>query len=135
MQFWFYAKLSVILANALLLGQFAQAWDKRQPYETDIRIPLLIRGPGILPKSLSPLPVSLIDVAPTIFDMAKVDPAIERDGRSFYRDIAKESSAEVLVLEERNFLIEYWGEGGGRHIDQKCPWAGSTDLEVNISNI
>jgi N-acetylglucosamine-6-sulfatase len=28
-------------------GQFSLPYDKRQPYEFDLRIPLLIRGPGV----------------------------------------------------------------------------------------
>ncbi|EEC10043.1 sulfatase, putative [Ixodes scapularis] len=33
--------------NGYHLGQFSQPKDKRQPYETDIHVPLLVRGPGI----------------------------------------------------------------------------------------
>ena len=28
-------------------GQFSLPYDKRQPYEFDLRIPLLMRGPGV----------------------------------------------------------------------------------------
>ena len=29
------------------MGTFALTIDKRMPYETDIRIPMMVRGPGI----------------------------------------------------------------------------------------
>jgi arylsulfatase A-like enzyme len=29
------------------LGEFGMVMDKRLPYETDIRIPMIVRGPGI----------------------------------------------------------------------------------------
>lgn len=28
-------------------GEFGMLYDKRMPYETDIRVPLLVRGPGV----------------------------------------------------------------------------------------
>lgn len=109
-------------------GQFSQAWDKRQPYETDIRIPLLVRGPGIAPKQLAPLPVSFVDIAPTIFEMARIALPVPPDGRSFYRDITSPSPASPC---ERNALIEYWGEGGGTGVDPQCPWSGNQELKVS----
>jgi len=52
------------------LGTFALTIDKRMPYETDIRVPLLVRGPGIKGNSeLYDLVVN-IDLAPTIVEMA-----------------------------------------------------------------
>ena len=29
------------------LGQFNQQGEKRQPYDEDIRVPLIVRGPGV----------------------------------------------------------------------------------------
>lgn len=58
--------------NGYHLGQFAQAFDKRQLYETDIRVPFIIRGPNIKPKSLNNYPIALIDIAPTILDLAGI---------------------------------------------------------------
>ena len=31
----------------LLIGQFSMPYDKRQLYEFDIRVPLILRGPNI----------------------------------------------------------------------------------------
>lgn len=56
--------------NGYHIGQFAQAYDKRQPYETDIRIPFVISGPGITPKIVYEYPVALIDIFPSILTMA-----------------------------------------------------------------
>lgn len=56
------------------LGQFGLPLDKRQPYETDIRIPLLIRGPEIPPNSTSQAIVLNIDFAPTILNMSGIEP-------------------------------------------------------------
>ena len=35
------------------LGQFGLPYDKREPYEFDIRIPMMIKGPGITPGTVS----------------------------------------------------------------------------------
>lgn len=58
--------------NGFHLGQFAQGADKRQPYETDIRVPLVVRGPQVRQKSVSNSPVLLIDLAPTILELAGI---------------------------------------------------------------
>lgn len=56
--------------NGFHLGQFALGADKRQPYETDIRVPFIVRGPGVLAKATDGTPVALIDLMPTILDLA-----------------------------------------------------------------
>ena len=40
------------------------------PYETDLKVPLLVRGPGIEPNTTSTNVVTNIDLAPTILDLA-----------------------------------------------------------------
>ena len=52
------------------LGEFAMPIDKRQPYEFDIRVPFLFRGPGIPANTSSEVPVLMVDVAPTLLDIA-----------------------------------------------------------------
>ena len=47
------------------------AWEhQRTLYEEQIRIPLVVRGPGIAPGRREAAQVSLFDVAPTILDWA-----------------------------------------------------------------
>lgn len=51
------------------LGQFGMGFDKRQLYETDIRVPLLVRGPGVVANATSDAIASHVDLAPTFLDM------------------------------------------------------------------
>lgn len=56
--------------NGYHVGQFGQAFDKRQPYETDIRVPFVISGPKIQPKIVFDYPVALIDIFPSVLTRA-----------------------------------------------------------------
>ena len=53
------------------LGTYGLPLDKRMPYDTDIRVPLLIRGPDITNDLNQPANVVITtDLAPTILDIA-----------------------------------------------------------------
>ncbi|CAG9861995.1 unnamed protein product [Phyllotreta striolata] len=104
--------------NGFHIGQFGQPWDKRQPYETDLRIPLIISGPNISKKSLEEFPVSAADIAPTVLDIAGVPIPANIDGRSFKERLF---SSRKKLYNERIF-IEYRGEANAKSIDDDCPW-------------
>ena len=58
--------------------------DKRQMYESSIRIPMLAWAPGLIePGTNVDEMVANIDVAPTFLDLAGASPAMDMDGRSF----------------------------------------------------
>lgn len=105
--------------NGYHVGQFAQPFDKRQPYETDIHIPLLIRGPGITPGMRIDSAVSLVDLAPTILSWANVSIPSYMDGHSFHEMFLK--SPQKVPQVERSLLIEYWGEGNFETYNAQCP--------------
>mmetsp|Transcript_9881 Transcript_9881/g.10962 ORF Transcript_9881/g.10962 Transcript_9881/m.10962 type:complete len:511 (+) Transcript_9881:21-1553(+) len=65
------------------LGEFGMGFDKRQLYETDIRVPLLARGPGIKPGMKIDNMVVSVDWAPTILDMMGIAKPDIMDGRSW----------------------------------------------------
>jgi choline-sulfatase len=51
-------------------------------HDDAIRVPLLIEGPGIAPGSACDVPVGLQDLAPTLLDLAGLDPSPVMQGRS-----------------------------------------------------
>ncbi|XP_069022326.1 glucosamine (N-acetyl)-6-sulfatase (Sanfilippo disease IIID), b [Embiotoca jacksoni] len=107
--------------NGYHTGQFSLPIDKRQLYEFDIRIPLMVRGPGIKPNQTLKAPVLNIDLAPTILDISGVNlSSVNVDGQSFFSQMApslRNGTARPY------FLVEYNGEG---HLttDPSCPKLG-----------
>ncbi|XP_075218696.1 N-acetylglucosamine-6-sulfatase-like isoform X2 [Lycorma delicatula] len=113
--------------NGFHLGQFGFAWDKRQMYESDIRVPLLLRGPNIPKKKTRLTPVVNIDIASTILDMAGISISpVAFDGISFL-GVANGSDSDNR---SRSFLIEYQGESNENKnsIDPRCPWIYDNNL-------
>lgn len=55
---------------------------KMASYEGGLRIPFIVRGPGVQPGSLCATPINLVDLYPTFMEMAGVDadPGLKLDG-------------------------------------------------------
>lgn len=68
--------------NGFQLGEHRLKGGKDRPYEESIRIPLLMRGPGITASTVISDLVLNIDLAPTIAEWAGVTPTHTVDGRS-----------------------------------------------------
>lgn len=90
--------------NGYYLGEH-QLGDKRSAYEESIRVPLILRLPGIIEAgSTSDELVLNIDLAPTIIDLAlEQAPKSEMHGASL-----RPLFAEKLVPWRNAFLYEYW---------------------------
>lgn len=68
--------------NGFHIGEHHLPPGKGTPYEEDIHVPLIIRGPGIRPGITITQLVANIDIAPTILEMAHIDSVGFIDGRS-----------------------------------------------------
>merc|ERR1712062_119115 len=54
-------------------GQWRIGTSKQHPYETDIRVPFIIRGPGIEPgTNISTVLAGNVDLMPTMLDLAGI---------------------------------------------------------------
>lgn len=68
--------------NGFHLGEHGLPSGKGTAYEEDIRVPFMIRGPGIEPGTTVSQMTANIDFAPTVAEIAGVAPAFFVDGRS-----------------------------------------------------
>lgn len=118
--------------NGFHLGQNGQVSDKRQPYDTDIRVPLIVRGPNIPHKSVSNDLVALLDFGPTLLELADVqNKGNIFDGVSFASSLNKKSPRPVV--KRTKLLIEYWGEGTEQTFNPDCPWSAKDKLMVSVN--
>lgn len=69
--------------NGFHLGEHKIPSGKGTAYEEDIRVPLMVRGPGITPGTQVVQMTANIDLAPTIADMVGIHAPDFVDGRSF----------------------------------------------------
>ena len=95
------------------LGQLAMGFDKRQLYETDIRVPYLVRGPGVPAGAQRREIITHVDLAPTIVELATGSAPKDWDGRS-YAKLLKGTEPEAW---RPDALIQYFGESG---LPEKC---------------
>uniref|UniRef100_A0A8C2KE73 N-acetylglucosamine-6-sulfatase n=1 Tax=Cyprinus carpio TaxID=7962 RepID=A0A8C2KE73_CYPCA len=107
--------------NGYHTGQFSLPMDKRQLYEFDIRVPLLVRGPYIKPNQTSQLLIANVDLGPTILDIAGYNVnETQMDGMSFLPIMTGKGNSSTW---RSDVLVEY--EGEGRNIsDPACPLLG-----------
>jgi N-acetylglucosamine-6-sulfatase len=96
------------------LGTFRLSVEKFHFLENDIRVPFLVRGPGIPAGSTSPALVANIDIGATILELAGVAPAARpgADGQSFASAL-RGSGATSSAAQRDRLVIEYgsWGTG------------------------
>jgi choline-sulfatase len=77
-------------------------WGKSTLYEESARVPMILAGPGVKP-GVCATPVDLLDLFPTILDLAGIDPAPEmtdRPGKSLLRVAAEAPDPERPILSE-----------------------------------
>ncbi|XP_054480485.1 N-acetylglucosamine-6-sulfatase [Anoplopoma fimbria] len=107
--------------NGYHTGQFSLPLDKRQLYEFDIRVPLMVRGPNIKPNQTSQMLVANVDLGPTMLDIAGHDVnKTQMDGMSFLPVMEGKMNSSSW---RTDILVEYEGEGSTVS-DPACPLLG-----------
>jgi arylsulfatase A-like enzyme len=130
--------------NGFFFGEHRLIGGKFLAYEPATHMPFLIRGPGIKPDTSTGELTANIDIAPTVLDLAGVEPDKSVDGRSmvpFLRDPELRTRRPILFESfvqtndvEANGAIASSGEGDGGPPGGD----GSTDPkepEAGVSNV
>jgi arylsulfatase A-like enzyme len=81
--------------NGFFHGEHRVPDGKYLPYEPSIRVPLVVRGPGVAVDATSSALVSNVDLPATIIDLAGADPLRRLDGRSLVPVLADPSVGRV----------------------------------------
>jgi arylsulfatase A-like enzyme len=91
--------------NGFHMGEHRLTLGKQSAYEEDIRVPLIIRGPGV-PKGITREHIALnIDLAPTIATLSGASKTHHVDGRSLTKLFSNPPLPEKW---RQDFLIEAW---------------------------
>ncbi len=96
--------------NGFHLGQHRLRRGKNQVYEEDIRVPLIVRGPGVPAGVSLPHLVLNIDLAPTFAEMARTAPGHMVDGRSLAPLVVERAPPPEQWRQD--FLIEIYRPSG-----------------------
>jgi len=90
--------------NGFMHGEHRAKAEKVLLYEESIRVPLVMRGPGVPRQLADPRPVANIDIAPTIVDAAEATPRRVFDGRSLLPLLADRTAwwGRDILLENGN---------------------------------
>ncbi len=89
--------------NGLLLGEHRWQAGKVFPYEPSIKVPLIVRGPGIPADANREQLVANVDLTPTILDLADATPGRAQDGRSLLPLL---ETGDPTAVWDRGILIE-----------------------------
>jgi arylsulfatase A-like enzyme len=107
--------------NGFMHGEHRIRAAKVFPYEPSIKVPLIMRGPGVPAGLRTAAPVGNIDLAPTILAAARALPGRLEDGTSLFgqmADPAARSGRELLLEDGRGLrtVARYRGVRNDRYV-------------------
>lgn len=97
--------------NGFHVGQHRLPPGKECGYDEDIRVPLLVRGPGVPRGRVERAVTTHIDLAPTILQMAGLGPRPDFDGAAIPLGVEEkeEPAAGAPKKRHEHVAVEYWG--------------------------
>lgn len=108
--------------NGFHLGQHRMPAGKQTPYETDIHVPLIVRGPGVRAGAHVARLAGNTDLAPTFEAMAGARSPSFTDGRSLLPLLRGDQPTHW----RNSYLLEHRSETGTTASERAVPRRGST---------
>ncbi|MBX7220417.1 MAG: sulfatase [Blastocatellia bacterium] len=93
--------------NGFHMGEHRLPPGKGTPYDEDIRVPLVVRGPGVVAGRVVQQLGLNVDLAPTFADLASAKPPSFVDGRSLLPILSNPNPGEVNTWRQ-TALVEFW---------------------------
>jgi arylsulfatase A-like enzyme len=93
--------------NGYHIGQHRLPPGKTCGFEEDIRVPLIIRGPGVPADKTEDVVTTHIDLVPSIFDLARIPLREDFDGTP----IPVRKDVDAVYARHEHVTVEYWGLG------------------------
>ena len=120
--------------NGWMRGEHRIPAEKYAPYEESIRVPLVVTGPGIRPGATINRIAGLVDLAPTLLDLAEAAPAaiLEGDGRSLLPLLRAAEPASIPWREST--LIEHFGGGAPFRVRSYVGARSETDVYIEYAS-
>merc|ERR1712217_149136 len=96
--------------NGYHLGEHHLLFGKAHPYETDVRLPMYITGPGVVQGEIRPHPTTHLDITATIAELAGATKFAPHalDGKSFHTALTRHPPS---VNEWRKFSYSEFYQG------------------------
>jgi len=107
--------------NGFHMGEYSLRPGKMTPFDTDVRVPLIMVGPGV-PKGvvLSQI-VQNVDLAPTFAEVAGASAPLEPDGHSVLELLRNPSAARVVASRSRRAALIEHHHPGEKPTDPDAP--------------
>ena len=112
------------------LGEMSMPFFKGQPYDTDLRVPFMIRGPGIAPGSSVSAIALNVDIAPTIAGLVRAAPFPESltDGHSLTPLLFAPNTSQTW---RQAFVFEFWAGGKAGEQPKEGAYCSHNIMSVN----
>lgn len=120
--------------NGYHMGQHRAMPGKGTPYEEDIHVPLIVRGPGVPPGTARNELTSIVDLAPTLAAIAGTAAPVPADGRSLLPLLTNSIPAANW---RRSLLVEFYRTSGLQHLPDVGSWEppDSADLQAELVQV
>ena len=104
--------------NGMHLGEHRLPMGKEHPYDHDIRVPMVVRGPGIAAGATLPAPVTLVDLTATVLELAggvaHSGPAL--DGLSFAQALSGGNESGTGWVRNFSYSEHFDGRNSWVHV-------------------